>query len=196
MTAFDCGSCASCPTHARFSTIGVSSLRIETSPCHTNRQMTLMDTPNSGSLDDLESARPCATRADDVCVLLNEWRPFAAPAFEEQHGALVEYVTESCSIDATQILWSEVARLAAGAGVKPGKRSILHRHSYVVLDRAPPLSEKKSASTSCAANIYSSSRRHGATCAPDRSTCPVPAHFVSLRPAEYGVAILRRRRSC
>jgi hypothetical protein len=128
--------------HAQLSAIEISPLQIETSLCCTNRQMTFMDTQNSGSPDALESARPYATREDDVCALLSEWRPFATPVFEEQHDALVEYVAESCNIDATRMLWSEIARLTTGAGAKPGKRSILHRRSYVVLDRASPLSEQ------------------------------------------------------
>lgn len=80
---------------------------------------------------------------DCVHALLSEWRPFSAPVFEEQHRVLVDYVAESCDIDATRLLWSEIARLTAGAHANTGKRSILHRRGYVVLDRAPPLSERR-----------------------------------------------------
>ncbi len=103
-----------------------------------------MDSPTSGGIlpEDLENTGAHAMIEDGVHALLSEWRPFSAPVFEEQHSALVEYVAKSCDIDSTRMLWSEIARLRAETGAKTGKRPVSHRRSYVVLDRAPPLSER------------------------------------------------------
>lgn len=106
--------------------------------------MNYKNTLSSGSAhtDDSENAGPHVARVDDVRTLLSDWHPFAVPVFEEEHHDLVEYVAACCDIDATRMLWSEVARLTASAGARTGKRSIQHRRSYVVLGRAAPLSEK------------------------------------------------------